>query len=416
MTSSAGPMGLELAFAHDPAAAHAEPRSIRSILEAVRTHLDMDVAFVAEFAKGRRAFRHVVARSGDGPMAAGDSDPLDETYCQRVIEGRLPSLIRNALEHDEARGLAVTASLPVGAHLSVPIRLSDGRCFGTFCCFSHTPDYSLNQRDLKVMRVFAALAAERIEEQLEAEREHDEVRHRVLAVLDDGLLSSVYQPVICVERCRVIGFEALSRIGAEPLRAPDRWFIDAERAGLGVPFETLALRRALRGLAHLPDELFLTLNVSPNMLLHGDMEDVLGDSPLERIVLEVTEHSIIEHYHELARAIDPLRSRGLRLAVDDAGAGYASFKHVLSLAPDLIKLDNSITRGIDSHRARYALAAALVRFAEETGGDIVAEGVETDAEFTALRRLGIAHAQGYLLGRPLPIEQAVRLAGVQLAT
>lgn len=410
MTRSAERNGLELAFADKHSRGRHAHRSIRTILEAVRTHLDMDVAFVAEFAHGRRAFRHVVARSVEAPVAPGQSDPLEETYCQRVVEGRLPELMRNAAEHEEARALPVTAALPVGAHLSVPIRLRDGRCFGTFCCFSHTPDYSLNERDVQVMRVFATLAAEQIDEELESQREHDEVRQRVQAVLTGEVLSSVYQPVVCVERRRLIGFEALSRIGAEPIRTPDRWFIDAERAGLGVALETLALRCALRGLRHLPDGLFLTLNVSPNMLANGDMERVLAGCPLDRIVLEVTEHSVIEHYQELARSLDPLRARGLRLAVDDAGAGYASFKHVLSLAPDLIKLDISITRGIDTDRARFALAAALVRFAEETGGDIVAEGVETDGEFAALRELGIAHAQGYLLGRPMPIGHAADLA------
>jgi EAL domain-containing protein (putative c-di-GMP-specific phosphodiesterase class I) len=105
----------------------------------------------------------------------------------------------------------------------------------------------------------------------------------------------------------------------------------------------------------------------------------------------------------------PLRSDGLRLAVDDAGAGYASFRHILKLAPDIIKLDMSLTRHIDTNRSCRALASALIRFAAETGSTVVAEGVETDAELHALRELGVVKMQGYLLGRPMTIESAARL-------
>lgn len=126
-------------------------------------------------------------------------------------------------------------------------------------------------------------------------------------------------------------------------------------------------------------------------------------------MLEITEHAHVEDYNCLLQAIEPLRARGVRLAVDDAGAGYSSLQHILQLQPDLIKLDIGLTRSIDLDPARRALASALVSFARETGSHIIAEGVETASELAALRSIGVDKAQGYFLGRPMHLEAAVRL-------
>jgi len=127
-------------------------------------------------------------------------------------------------------------------------------------------------------------------------------------------------------------------------------------------------------------------------------------------MLEVTEHASISDYAQIADTLEPLRKQGLRLAVDDAGAGYASFRHILRLKPDVIKLDGSLIRNIDSNTDCRALAAALVRFAEETGSKVVAECIETEAELAVLRVLKVNKAQGYLLGRPAPITAPVSAA------
>jgi EAL domain-containing protein (putative c-di-GMP-specific phosphodiesterase class I) len=138
---------------------------------------------------------------------------------------------------------------------------------------------------------------------------------------------------------------------------------------------------------------------------------VLCDGDLSRVVLEITEHTTVEDYAKLHEVLRPLRERGMRLSIDDAGAGYSSFRHILRLRPDFIKLDISLTRDIDSDRGRRALAAALIGFARETGAELIAEGVETESELATLRKLGVHKAQGYLLGRPAPFETAQRLAG-----
>jgi EAL domain-containing protein (putative c-di-GMP-specific phosphodiesterase class I) len=125
-----------------------------------------------------------------------------------------------------------------------------------------------------------------------------------------------------------------------------------------------------------------------------------------RIVLEVTEHAAVRDYGRLNAAVGTLRSRGVRLAVDDAGSGFASLQHILRLAPDFIKLDMELTRDVDNDLARRALAAALISFAAEIGATIIAEGIETEAELSTLRDLGVAYGQGFFLARPAELPTA----------
>lgn len=382
-------------------------RDLQQVLRAIRSHLGMDVAFVSEFTGGQRVFRAVDSQRDDQPVRVGAGDPLEQSYCQRVVDGRLPELIPDAAALPAAMELPVTAALPVGAHLSVPIRLKDGRVYGTFCCFSFTPDRSLNERDVGMMRIFADLTADRIERDLERGRERQDAEQRIHAALAGEAVLSVYQPIFDLEKGTLSGFESLTRFPATPTRSPDVWFNEAASVGLGVDLEMKAIEKALLGFKSLPSDIYISFNLSPESVLRGSFAQAIEGMPLERIVLEVTEHAAIDHYLDLDKALFPLREKGVRLAVDDAGAGYASFRHILSLRPNLIKLDISLTRDIDKDPARRALASALAHFGRETDSAIVAEGVETAAELRILRSLGIAKAQGYYLGRPVPLEAAL---------
>jgi diguanylate cyclase (GGDEF)-like protein/PAS domain S-box-containing protein len=376
-------------------------------LRVIREHLQMDVAFISEFTEGRREFRHVDSANGHPPIQVGGSDPLEESYCQRVVDGRLPELIPDAFDFPAALELPATIALPVRAHASVPIRLRNGRIYGTLCCFSNMPDESLNERDIQMMKVFADLTARQIDQERAADDAYDESRTRIQSLLSNDALTIVYQPIYDVEQERIVGFEALSRVSAEPKRTPDAWFAEAANVGLGIELEIRAIEKALAGLEVLPPDVYVSLNASPETIVSGELERVLKRAPHERIVLEITEHDLINEYLQVDDILRPLRALGVRVAVDDAGAGYASFRHILELAPDLIKLDMSLTRCIDNNSSCRALASALIRFARETESVIVAEGVETVAELQTLRGLGVTHVQGYLLGRPSPLESAV---------
>lgn len=270
------------------------------------------------------------------------------------------------------------------------------------------PNGALDERDLNLLRVFAAFAGRLLEQQVMARREREQVEHRLRTVLRERLFGIVYQPIFDVVRHRVVGYEALARFSAEPVRTPDKWFGEAAEVGLQEPLELAVIEKALEGLEHFPADTYLSLNVSPETILGGALGQALAGRPLRRLMLEVTEHALVADYSRMSSELAPLRKGGLMLAVDDAGAGYASFRHILKLKPDVIKLDSSLIRKIDTDKDSRALAAALIRFAEETGSKIVAEGVETDAELDMLRHLNVNKAQGYLLGRPMPIARSPR--------
>jgi EAL domain-containing protein (putative c-di-GMP-specific phosphodiesterase class I) len=162
----------------------------------------------------------------------------------------------------------------------------------------------------------------------------------------------------------------------------------------------------MRILPLLEKTLDLAVNASPETVLDPRLDTLLHSIPSpERLVLEITEHAAVDHYEAIAQRLKSYRTRGLKIAVDDAGAGYASFRHILNLVPDRIKLDMSLTRDIDVDPARRALAAALIHFSAETGSTLVAEGVETAAELATLQELGVNKAQGYFLGRPISAEK-----------
>ena len=241
------------------------------------------------------------------------------------------------------------------------------------------------------------------------ELEESESRHllgRIRQVIDERLFDVMFQPIVDLREVQIVGVEALSRFSAEPIQTPDRWFAEAELAGLLAELELAAARTALARAGDLEPQMFLSLNLSPATLARcGPLFDDVGAG---RLVVEITEHAAIDDYDALASHLAPIRDRGTRVAVDDAGAGFASLRHALQLSPDFIKLDVSLTRGIDGDRRRRALAAGLIGFADELGAEVVAEGIETRAELDALRELGVRYGQGYFLAAPgpLPLEEA----------
>ena len=222
---------------------------------------------------------------------------------------------------------------------------------------------------------------------------------------------SVFQPVFGLRDGRLLAVEALTRFerlevdGAPgPARPPDVWFRRAGELGLGVELELAAMDVALRSSADLPVETPLSLNASPATLVDARLEPLLGAHEGRNLVLEVTEHAVVGDYPALERAVGRLRARGHQLAVDDAGAGFASLQHVVRLAPDVIKLDASLTQGIEHDAMRRALAASLVLFSRRTGSQLIAEGIERLDDLTAWQDLGADGAQGYLLARPGPLQ------------
>ncbi|SDL04690.1 EAL domain, c-di-GMP-specific phosphodiesterase class I (or its enzymatically inactive variant) [Arthrobacter sp. ov407] len=232
--------------------------------------------------------------------------------------------------------------------------------------------------------------------------EDQEISARLDRLFATRTLITAFQPICHLGTGEIVGAEALTRFVSSPFRSPDQWFDEADSIGRGLELEFLALETAMLAAADLPAPLYIAVNLSPSACLDPRLSDILRDSGLNpgRIVVELTERSAVADYARLAAALAPLRSAGLRIAVDDVGAGFSSMRHILRLSPELIKLDRTIVAGIDKDPKQRALCTAMVSFSSQIGASLVAEGIETNAELTAVTEMGVNTGQGYLLGRP----------------
>lgn len=372
---------------------------IQRILRAVREHLDLDVAFIGQVADGERVFRFVDS-AVDGPVTVGGRDPAAETYCHHVLEGRLPPYLAAPMEHPLAAGLPVTKELPVGSHLSVPIRFSNGRVFGTFCCFSFQVRRSVSADDVRTMRMMAELAGEYLEAIDDAGREERQRRQLIESILDDAdAVVMVFQPLFDLATLAVVAVEALARFPRHD-RSPASVFSEAAAVGLGVELELRAVRAALAALPSIPAPIRLNVNVSPETLYTEDFFNAVAGVPPERLVVEVTEHAAIVDYADLKMASERLTGQEIWLAIDDVGMGFSGLHRILESSPEELKLDAAVIRNVHVSQVKQALVDAFCAFGQRAGFNIVAEGIESAAELDSLRALGVKIGQGYYLGRP----------------
>ncbi|MBV8686493.1 MAG: EAL domain-containing protein [Alphaproteobacteria bacterium] len=387
---------------------------IDAILGAVREHLGMEIAFTSRYVGEEREFTHISADIAV-PAAPGDREPVEGAYCWHILHDRLPQLIANAADLPFAGTLPITHALPVGAHISVPLRLKDGRVYGSFCCLSRSADYSLTGRDLAIVRAFADLASAQIEREEKEGSVRADLTARIRRAIDGGQPAIHLQPIHCLATARTVGAEALARFEDARERPPSCWFAEADEVGLGVDLDLAAVRQAVAALPYVPAGQYLSVNVSPATILCGALHPIVSAVAGGALVLEITEHSRIADYAELRRKLAPLRKHA-RIAVDDVGAGYASLQHIIRLAPDILKLDIGLTRSLHRDPAKRALALALVSFADQIGSTIVAEGIEREEERKVLAGLGVRYGQGWLFSRAMPVVSAQqRMLGADAA-
>ncbi|MEX2288710.1 MAG: EAL domain-containing protein [Mycobacteriales bacterium] len=364
-------------------------------MELARRHLRMDVAFISELHEGRQNYRVLHGDAASFGLRVGGADAVETTYCNLLMQGKIDNVVPDSSANSLTSALAMTGSAGIGSYAGVPLRYSDGTLYGTFCCLGHDAEPHLDERDA----AFMAMLAELLTEDLDAQRELEALRDSIARTLRDERLTLALQPVVDLASGRCLAFEALSRFDTGP---PDVVFAQAATVGLGVELERLAVRKAVVDLLPLlRAEQYLAVNLTPAaaVALAAVAAD-LSDQPLDRLALEITEHASIQDYRELRERLDPLRKRGLRVAIDDAGAGFASLHHIVELEPDIIKIDRSLVDGVSANKAQRSIVSAFVLLALDFGACLIAEGVETAADLDVLSSLGVDAAQGYLIGRP----------------
>lgn len=218
-----------------------------------------------------------------------------------------------------------------------------------------------------------------------------------------------WQPIVSLSSRQVLGYEALARFTPfDPFDSPDQlspvvWFTTATTYGLRDRLELLAARSAIAELDALPADVFVSLNVSPATAAHPDLESILVTAAPDRVVLEIAEDAVAAATGDVVDALERLRGKGVRIALDDTGSGLVSLRQLLGIHADIIKIDTDVVRGVDLDVAKQAIAYALKSLAERSGAVSLAEGVETEEEAEMLGSLGVEAAQGYLFGRPAAI-------------
>ena len=280
-----------------------------------------------------------------------------------------------------------------------PIRNGD-RLLGLVAAGTCDEAYARHMIDhLPVVGEFAATAGALLGGQLEWFHRSDLRRSQIERVLAARSFSPVFQPVVALSTADPVGYEALTRFADGT--PPDRMIAEARLAGLGPELELAMLAAAVAATEALPDDCWLSLNISPDVILQTQQLKKLL-APLARpVVLEVTEHAEVNDYAAVRAAVARL-GRGVSLAVDDAGSGFASLRHVVELRPQFLKLDISLVHHVDRDLTRQAMVAGLTQFARRARCTVIAEGIEKPSELAMLHELGVPLGQGYLLGRPAP--------------
>ena len=330
-----------------------------------------------------------VAAKGDDPFTAlGPSDATGAKGRRLVRRCRQGAWLEPAV--DEATGAATSIAVAPVCVDEEPVGL---------VLAGADPASSRSDFDqlLAVTIDFAALAAGVFGAALQASATRDSARTRFVRLAERHEFVTVFQPVVDLDDGRSVGYEALTRFASDD--PTEEIFTGAALVGAGTTVELRTLEAAIAESAALPDDAWLSLNVSPSLVLAGDelarrLEDVGRPT-----VLELSELEPVADYTQLRDAISKLGSR-IQLSVDDAGSGFAGLSHILTLGAHYVKVDRSWIDGIDGDPARRALVAGLQNFAVETDAEIIAEGIETEAELDTVRRLGIRLGQGFLLGAP----------------
>jgi EAL domain-containing protein (putative c-di-GMP-specific phosphodiesterase class I) len=376
-------------------------QQVGDLLHTAREALGLSLAFMTRM-DGTTQHLEVIESSLPWVFRDGNTQPQETSFCQAIMEGRLPAVMPNVKDFPEAMKLPSARMPRIRSFVSVPVVLADGTVYGTFCAAGFAADKQLSKRDKALMEVLSRAASLIIEPGVRERARNAEIESRLRPVINGGGPVVLLQPIVDLASRRRVGTEALSRFPHQWRLPPDRCFADADLIGEREHLELLALRGAGAHLDRVSG--YVAMNVSPATLFAPGCLDFLEHLPLDRVVLELSEHEPIEDYDALKAVLAPLRARGMRLAIDDVGAGFSSLRHIVVTAPDVIKLDRSIVTGLTDDPVLSVVVRALVDLARATGAQVVAEGVETEADATTLAALGAGLGQGWHFGRATPAE------------
>ena len=335
------------------------------------------------------------------PLALAGASWLDETRGEPLPLKRALRMRALSVDGPWIDSASITGFTgPMLVEALAPLRWSD-RVVGVVSMgATHRDDAIRLAERLPTLTEFSVVTGAMLGPMLIENWRLSDIRSELETVIDEHAFEAVFQPIVGIRTREVVGYEALTRFSDG--ERPDKRFVEADTVGMSIRLETACVAEQLESASWLPQGTWVSLNVSPT--LAAAVVPLI--SALERadreVVIEITEHVEIEDYRKLVAALELVRPC-CKLAVDDAGAGYAGLRHILELNPHYVKLDLSLVRNIDGDPARQAMVAGMAHFARHSGCELIAEGIETQAELDTLDRLGIGLGQGYLFGKPAPL-------------
>jgi PAS domain S-box-containing protein len=345
----------------------------------------------------------------DPPLRRLPLDRSDQLW-QRAIDGPWIEAWVNRPTHPYNQ---ILRGLGVHSIACAPVR-HDGLVIGLLLVSAQERVEEVGIREsLPALAEFADLAGAIVGREVAERTEAGRGRDRIAGVIARRAFGPVFQPIVDLRRDEIVGYEALTRFsdGANP----ELVFAEGSAVGLGTELEIATLEAALEAAESLPLTAWLNLNASPELVLAIEPLGKLLAANRRHIVLEVTEHAAIADYPAFREAMARLGPH-VEFAVDDTGTGFASLRHIVELRPAFVKLDRSLIAGLEFDEARQAMVVGLCHFAHVTGCRLIVEGIETESELAVLRDLAIELGQGYLLGRPLPIDETRRPPARKRAT
>jgi PAS domain S-box-containing protein len=359
---------------------------------------DVFAAWLVSFDPDGRAQAIGVAKADGGELERRQMPgPRSRVLRIRAAEGPWVETWKPVRGHPYTH---VFTAAGVKALAFAPLRVR-GAARGLLVVASAAPDAitQLAERVPALME-FAAMASAIVAPIIDARASLVRLQSQIRSAIERRAFSPVYQPIVALTERQLVGYEALTRF-SDRAAAAER-FASAWSVGLGLELESATLEAALVGAKRLDPGLALHINVSPALVLSGELLQSILARHAVSVVLEITEHEAIDDYAAFRAAADRLGASTV-IAVDDAGAGFASFRHILEIRPAIVKLDRSLVAGIDVDPTRQALVAGMRHFVDAASIRLIAEGIETEAEVAALLDLGVTTGQGYLLGRPGPL-------------
>jgi len=258
-------------------------------------------------------------------------------------------------------------------------------------------------------QILKAVEIAKRDAQLETGLQARERGREILELILNENLVTRYEPIVDIESGDPIGYEALTRGPEEgTLQSPERLFRQAQDVGLLFELDCLCRRLAFAGAGCLPRGGKLFLNLLPAAIGDPNLRDEGLRANLEKyelnpgdLVLEISERESIENFAIFRELRDSYREFGVQIAIDDAGAGYSSLEAIMEIAPDYMKADMALVRGIDTDPPRREVLSGLRGVAERIGAEVIAEGIETAEELRVVKELGIRFGQGYIFGAAL---------------